>query len=212
MNGQFYVYLWLDPRTTPMTPRYVGKGIDGRAWTWNRKKDKNALLYEMLVELWKVRRRPYVMILELFDTEAESFVAEVAAIRKYGRADLGSGTLFNCSDGGRGNSNFRGSRNLQSPERRAASSERMKLLNSRPEHQNKAHYKKRTDPETRAALAERMRVLNDRPEFKSDERRAAASKHLTALNRTRTYSPEERTARSVRATAMNKARATAKHE
>lgn len=212
MNGRFYVYLWLDPRTTPMTPRYVGKGADGRAWVFNRKKDKNVKLHYMITELRRTYQKPYVTILEFFDSEDACFAGEIAAIKAYGRADLGTGTLFNSSPGGRGNGNFKGHKIPQSKKRRAAAGRRMKKLNASTQHQNKAHHKKRTDPATRAVLAERMRLLNKRPEFNSEDRRAAAAIRIATLNKTRTYSAEERKMRSERATAMNLARAAAKHE
>lgn len=85
----FYVYAYMREDGTPY---YVGKGTGYRAWSKNHKgigvpKDKSriAILYENL-------------------TEELAHLKEKELINLYGRKDLGTGVLYNKTNGGEGTS------------------------------------------------------------------------------------------------------------
>ena len=97
MVNDYCVYLHI--KLTNKIPFYVGKGkIDrantkfGRSKWWNTTVDKHG--YD-------------VIILEEDLTEKESLEKEVYWINKFGRKDLGLGTLVNLTDGGEGISGFK---------------------------------------------------------------------------------------------------------
>lgn len=89
-NNIYYVYQYL---RTDGSPYYIGKGCRKRAW------DK--------------RRRYYpgdasrVKILKENLTEQEAWDLEIELIAKYGRKDLGTGILYNQTDGGEGSSGLK---------------------------------------------------------------------------------------------------------
>jgi hypothetical protein len=95
---EFYTYLYRDPKT--YTPRYVGKGSALRAWK-HLEKSSNLRLHNMIQKRLR----------EGFDVQPEiatkgdeewAFFVEEEMIAKYGRLNLGTGTLFNRTDGGEG--------------------------------------------------------------------------------------------------------------
>jgi hypothetical protein len=93
----YYVYLYRDEKGSPI---YVGKGNNRRAWDHLRRKDKHPLTHK----IQKMIREGYNPQPEFLITgvdEEFALFAEEEAIKKYGRRDLGAGTLLNLSDGGR---------------------------------------------------------------------------------------------------------------
>jgi len=84
----FYVYAYL---REDMTPYYVGKGKDGRAWHHNNRSDiKPPRDKTRIVVLWH-------------DLDEEfALEMEVLLIATYGRKDKGTGILRNGTDGGEG--------------------------------------------------------------------------------------------------------------
>src|ERR1039458_3516873 len=86
----FYSYLWLREDGTPY---YVGKGHGNRAFS---NKGRSA------ARCPRVRNR--IMIFPMLN-EAEAFESEVAMIDLFGRKDLGTGCLWNFTNGGDGQSN-----------------------------------------------------------------------------------------------------------
>lgn len=83
---EFYTYLWL---RYDGTPYYVGKGKGNRGFvscqhSVRRPKDKARIIIEHHL------------------TEDDAFSAEKFLIFYYGRIDIGTGILHNCTDGGEG--------------------------------------------------------------------------------------------------------------
>lgn len=94
-TSKFYTYLYCD---TDGTPRYIGKGNGGRAW--HHFKAKTRLGYML-----RKRKAQGITIepeLQYHTSEDLAFAEEIKLISKYGRDDLGTGTLFNNTNGGDG--------------------------------------------------------------------------------------------------------------
>ena len=86
--GQYYTYAWL---RVDGTPYYIGKGSGSRAW----RKDKFSPPPDR------------VLILKRNLCEFDAFKHEVYMIAVYGRKDLGTGILYNFTDGGEGTSGWK---------------------------------------------------------------------------------------------------------
>lgn len=88
-NNIYYVYEWVH---TDGTPYYVGKGKKHRAFdkkrSWYPGDDRVNLIKENL-------------------SEQEAWDLEIELIAKYGRKDLGTGILYNKTNGGEGSSGLK---------------------------------------------------------------------------------------------------------
>jgi hypothetical protein len=102
----YYVYIYKDPRPTKnQQVVYVGKGTGDRAWYhWKVKASHNKGFGAFLALLRREKREPIIEIIKDNLDEAEAFYEEMMMIEVYGRRDLGTGTLFNLTDGGEGTS------------------------------------------------------------------------------------------------------------
>lgn len=100
----YYVYIYKDPRPTKnQQVVYVGKGAGDRAWYhWKKRVRGNKGFGAFLALLRQEKLEPIIEIAREGLEEAEAFYEEMKLIEVYGRRDLGTGTLFNLTDGGEG--------------------------------------------------------------------------------------------------------------
>ena len=104
MDTRFYVYAYL--RKDGQTPYYIGKGSGNRAWSSKR-------------SIKPPHDNTRIKIIANSLCEDEAFLLEKKLIIQFGRKDLGTGILYNKTDGGEGGSNI-------SPETRAKRSKALK--------------------------------------------------------------------------------------
>jgi len=98
MKKVYYIYLHI---TNDGVVFYVGKGTDEGNFIFERSKHNGR------TKFWKnVAKKGYtIKIVGFFDCEKDAFDKERELITKYGRRDLGLGTLVNLTDGGEGMEN-----------------------------------------------------------------------------------------------------------
>lgn len=101
----FYVYVYRDPRPLKLNqPVYVGKGSGDRDLSHWSKGSHNKPFQDFISHL---KQRGLTAIPErvlVTEDEVEAFTKEIELIALYGRRNLGTGTLFNLTDGGEGGS------------------------------------------------------------------------------------------------------------
>lgn len=103
INGPsiYYVYILRHPDT--MDPLYVGKGKRDRVYDHFNSKTKRTHLKNKLAKVERETTRP--VMIEFFAVnvnEQLAFEVEQGLILQYGRRDIGTGTLYNQTDGGDG--------------------------------------------------------------------------------------------------------------
>lgn len=86
MDNSFYTYAYLRENGTPY---YIGKGKGERA-------------FKRGTRVVQVPPRERILFLKTGLTEEEAFKHEIYLIALYGRKDLGTGILWNFTDGGEG--------------------------------------------------------------------------------------------------------------
>jgi hypothetical protein len=114
---QYYTYAYL---REDRTPYYVGKGNSNRAYKRTRK------------ELKSPKDKSRILILKQNLTEEEAFKHEIYMIAVFGRKDLGTGILYNRTNGGEGSSGA-----IRSEELRKKISSSMKGRTFTKEHLDK---------------------------------------------------------------------------
>jgi hypothetical protein len=98
-----YVYIYYDPRKTPIEPIYVGKG-KGKRMSFHKNRAQNPILKRKLDKIKDLGLEP---IIEKFIdniSDEEALKIEIELITKYGRIDLNTGPLCNLTEGGDGTS------------------------------------------------------------------------------------------------------------
>jgi hypothetical protein len=95
-QNQFYVYIYKDPKTN--TPVYVGKGQGKRAWDhFKSHRHLGCFLRKRQKEGEYILPRVFPMQDERSALDMEKYL-----VVHYGRKDLGTGSLFNLTNGGEG--------------------------------------------------------------------------------------------------------------
>jgi len=100
-NKNYYIYIYFDPRINPHEPIYVGKG-KGKRYLKHLTNSHNLQLASKIkhiedLQLQVIIEKPYENL-----SCDEALELEKQLIKKYGRKDLGLGTLCNYTDGGEG--------------------------------------------------------------------------------------------------------------
>ena len=137
----FYTYAYLREDGTPY---YVGKGCNQRIHDWHGRitlppKDRRVYLKQNL-------------------TEDEAYSHEVEMIAYYGRKDIGTGILRNCSNGGSGgDTGYLGS------------DEHRKLMRERKGDKNSFYGRKHTD-ESRKLMSDKLkgRTAHNKGKYKEN--------------------------------------------
>lgn len=173
----FYTYTWVVLKDHQWTPIYVGKGSRARAFDHLKAKTHTG---------YALRKYPHYVVQTWHDeNEDAAFALERQMIARYGRKDLGKGTLFNLTDGGDGVSG-------PSPETRKKISDKLTGRKATPEHsanmsaslKGKNAGKRRTD-EVKAKLkaAAVGRNLGIKRSEETKARMSAAQKRRAAEKR-----------------------------
>lgn len=97
-----YVYIYYDPRNTPIEPIYVGKGVNDRMYHHVNKKCHNPILERKLTNIKELGLEPIIEKIQDDISDEEALKLERELIVKYGRIDLKTGTLCNLTEGGEG--------------------------------------------------------------------------------------------------------------
>lgn len=96
-KNKFYVYLYIDPITGEV--RYVGKGCGDRAFAHLERRDKVEFV-KWMKELRETHlMEPIIKYAARNLLEDDAYALEKELIMAYGRLDLGTGLLFNKTNG-----------------------------------------------------------------------------------------------------------------
>jgi len=159
---RFYTYAYLRKNKTPY---YIGKGSGGRIC----KKGKG--------EVNPPKDKLRIIFLKQNLTEEEAFRHEIYMIAVFGRKDLGTGILYNKTNGGDGICGV-----VRTEEWRRKQSEAMKGKTPSPETRAKlSAANKNITPETRAKMSAANKGKTHSPETKA--KMSAAKKNITPETR-----------------------------
>jgi hypothetical protein len=158
MKNNFYTYAYLRKDGTPY---YIGKGRGNRIYS----KDRG-------VSLPKDKSR--IIFLKKNLAETEAFKHEIYMIFVFGRKDLGTGILYNKTDGGEGSSGV-----VMSAKTRRKMSNAQKGKTTSEETRRKigeAHKGKTTSEETRRKISEANKGKTRSEEFLRNNSEASKGK------------------------------------
>jgi hypothetical protein len=171
--NRFYTYAYL---REDRTPYYIGKGQGGRVY----KKGKG--------EVNPPKDKSRIILLKQNLTEEKAFKHEKYMIAVFGRKDLGTGILYNRTNGGEGSSGV-----IHTPETRVKMSVAKKGKTFSPEHranQSAAQKGKTHSPEARAKMSVAKKGKTFSPEHRANQ--SAARKGENNPNYGKSPSPETR--------------------
>jgi hypothetical protein len=159
--NRFYTYAYL---REDKTPYYVGKGKEDRAY------------YKRKGEVYPPKDKSRIILLKQNLTEEEAFKHEIYMISVFGRKDLGTGILYNRTNGGDGSSGF-----IHSEE----SKRKMSAANKGKTPVNKGGTH---TPEAKAKIAAAQKGRTHSPEHRA--KNSAANKGEKHHNYGKTLSPK----------------------
>lgn len=107
----FYTYIYFAEEDSSI-PSYVGKGKGGR-FLYHLKDQRSSYWLNHLRSSIKKGIQIKIEITKIFEDELDAFAEERRLISLFGRKDLGTGSLFNKTDGGDGLSGVKRSQEHQ---------------------------------------------------------------------------------------------------
>jgi hypothetical protein len=206
---RFCVYLYRDPRKGKKREViYVGKGTTKNrprfhfsAYTknWNLP-FPNLLLKRVITKIHLAGLIPEVEFVGFFDEETEAFDLEINLIKRFGRRDLGLGSLCNLTDGGEGETGRKASQatlaKMRAAGKRGYSEDvRIRLDNSKRTplaRKNQSEAQRRRSPPSEQTRARISASKRGRAPQVSPDARARMSAATAESNHTRIWSSESR--------------------
>lgn len=157
----FYTYLYFDTRPEKhLEPIYAGKGKNKRSHL-HLKGRTNSILAAKIEKMKSLGLEPLIKIYKT-NSEDEALSLEMWFIHKYGRIDLGTGSLCNLTDGGDGGS----SGHKWTEEQKS----KKKKVNAKPEviaNKSAAQKAANNKPEVIAKRCAAQKIAQNRPEVKA---------------------------------------------
>ncbi len=181
----FYVYVYRDPRPLKKDqPVYVGKGTGNRDLSHWSRGSHNKPFQDFISHL---KQRGLVAPCErVFETtvEAEAFAKEIELIALYGRRNIGTGTLFNRTNGGEGASGM-----VKTAEQKAVDGKFSKEHWQQPEYRAKIIASQKIvqgTPEARAMKSENSAAAWANPEVRQKRQTGIKQTRNTAESKAKT--------------------------
>jgi hypothetical protein len=148
----FYCYLYRDPSRNN-EPIYVGKGKGQRAFVHLKRRDVHPFT-QRLQMMAKNAVKPVIEFLVKDCDEELALLCEVEAIDKFGRKDLGKGTLLNLTDGGEDVINL----SVTTRQRMSSIAKSRENLPETKKVRSDAAFERWQNPDFKKATSEKMRL------------------------------------------------------